>query len=214
MNPTVTNAASWIASAWKSHWKIIASVAAGTIVATLATALILGTGGTATPFLFLAAGASGTLGAGTTQTVDDLLEHKRPGLDVAESAAIGGAVSVVTLGAGRALAPVVPEGIARFLPGAMKPLESDAQLVQAALQKNIPWGAIPRIILNQPISDVVTRVEIGLVGALSGTEAQRPATPAPAPKPGPAPPATPPHAPQPAPAAAARVPDGPLGESP
>ena len=179
MSGLMDDSAAWIGSAWKSHWKIVVAVAAGTVVAIAATALILGTGGTATPILFLAAGASGTLGAGTTQTVDDLLEHKHPGVDVVESAALGGAVSVATLGVGRALAPVVPASVARFLPGAVKPLDDEAEVVGAAIQKNIPWGAIPRIVFNEPISDFAQRAEVGLVGALGGAEAHRSATPAP-----------------------------------
>jgi hypothetical protein len=154
-----------------------------------------------------AAGASGALGSGTTQAVDDLLEHRHVGLDVVESAAIGGTVSLVTVGAGRAIAPYVAPEIARFLPGQIEPLASDAQVVKEALQRNVPWSAIPRIIWNQPISELAQRAELGIIGALGGA---RDSGAAPTPEPGPAP-APPPAPPPRAPAPPAPL-DAPLGD--
>lgn len=161
----------WFADVWKSHWKIITAVAVGAVVAMAVTAAILGTWGTATPILFAAAGASGASSAGVTQAVDDLLEHKSPGLDVAEATVIGGAASVATMGAGRALMPYVPEWVATYLPGqAIEPLENGGQVVETAVWKNIPWGSIPRVVFNQTWGQLAQDAEIGIVGALGGTQ--------------------------------------------
>jgi hypothetical protein len=172
------SAADWVGGEWKTHWKIITAVAAGTVVAVVVTAVIIGSFGTAVPVLLAAAGASGALSAATTQGVDDVLENKRPGLDVVESAAIGGTVSMATFGAGRVLAPMVPESVAAFLPGKVPDVEGGAAVVETALKKAIPWGQIPRVVFNQTLPQLMQEAEVGIVGALSGHSKPKDTAPA------------------------------------
>jgi hypothetical protein len=186
------SATAWVADEAKRHWKTAVSIAAGAVVAMAVTAIIIGSAGTATPAVLAAAGVSGALGSGTTQTVDDLLNGHKLGVDVVESALVGGAVSAATAGVGRAVAPLLPETVARFLPGSFPELvdesgeRSGALVVKAAVRGNIPWGSIPRLIFQQPLPVLISRVEMGLVGAISGETAKRHfSTPAPVTTPAP-----------------------------
>jgi hypothetical protein len=103
------------------RWKTFAGIAVGTVafvtVATLAPELLPGLIAAApevAPWLVL--GAAGATSGAASRTVLDLLDGRRPGLDVLRSAAITGVLSVATVGVLQWAAPQLGQAIPLLRP--------------------------------------------------------------------------------------------------